>query len=392
MKTIRVEIKGSERELKVVWSDESRFPSYFINRKLVDDCAHDIRRVLRELVNTALEGKLDSCGPILKRLADQGAHLKDALFAKTGGEGDPKRIRSYFDEFRDHSKLRFVVSDDVFVPWGLIYSADPRQLPDVLPLDTDNAWETYGAFWNLSHQISTVYHRIPPDAAGGKLNASPLEMIRLVHPETLAAATECLSGSPEESFIDWLNEFSGEPLTTSNELSEEWRKKGSKTGLLYFYCHASASLLALGKEEKIKASRLFLMLTDVERELGSSGCLVLLNGCSTATGSESGEFVQATARNGLCGFVGTEADVPDIFALRFSISLLRLLFRQGLPLGEAMQLLYRAHFPLSLLYGLYALPNFKMKKEQAPDIVSQQPKNFSFSQVGTNRLKVGHGS
>jgi hypothetical protein len=393
VKTVRVEIKGMGRELKVVWHDDSRFPSYFINRKAVEDCAREIRSILRELVDAALNSKLASYGATLKQLAEQGALLHQALFAKTGGEGDPKRIRNYFAQLRDAYRLRFVVSDDVFVPWGLVYPSDASALPNALPENSGKAWEIYRHFWCLDRQLSTLYYRIPPDAAGGGIqDASTLDMIRVVHPDTFANATAPLANCPEHGFLGWLKNFSGDPLTTSRQLKDEWRKKGAQIGLLYFYCHASASKLALGNDEKIEASQLFLMLSDVERQPGSSGCLVLINGCSTAVGAVSGEFLQSTSRQGLCGFVGTETDVPDLFALRFSISLLRLLFHKGMTLGEAMQCLYREHFPLSFVYGLYALPNFRMQKEQAPDIVFKEPQNFSFGQVGTNRLEAYHGA
>jgi hypothetical protein len=187
-------------------------------------------------------------------------------------------------------------------------------LPNALPEDAVKAWEIYRDFWCLDRQLSTLYHRIPPDAAGGGVqDASTLDMVRVVHPDTFANAMAPLAKLPELpeiDFLGWLKNFSGEPLTTSRQLRDEWRKKGSQIGLLYFYCHASATKLALGDDEKIEASQLFLMLSGVERQPGSSGCLVLINGCSTAVGAVSGEFLQSTSRQGLCGFVGTETDVP----------------------------------------------------------------------------------
>jgi hypothetical protein len=387
VKTVSVEIKGKERELEVVWYDPSPFPSYQINRKTVEYCAREIRRVLRELVDAALVNKLGLCGTTLKKLAEQGSLLHNALFSKTDDAGDPKRIRNYFDKLTEPYQLRFIVSDDIFVPWGLVYPRDSSELPEGFPENQLEVWEVYRSFWCLDHQLSTIYHRISPDAAG---DASPLDMLRVVHPDALATAVATLAKCPEDDFLAWLNDFSGEPLTTYREFREAWRKRGPQIGLLYFYCHANKTKLALGNDEKIEASQLYLLL-EQDRQLDSSGCLVLINGCSTAVGAAQGEFLQATSREGLCGFVGTETDVPDIFALRFSLSLLRLLFRKGLSLGEAMQCLYHEHFPLGLVYGLYALPDFRMRKEQAPDIVFDKPQNFSFGQVGTNRLEASCG-
>ena len=81
--------------------------------------------------------------------------------------------------------------------------------------------------------------------------------------------------------LEWLKNRYGDPITTARELKTVWPRVGAETGLLYFYCHASASMLALGEEETIEASRLLLTLADAERPAGRCGCLVLMNGCST---------------------------------------------------------------------------------------------------------------
>jgi hypothetical protein len=66
--------------------------------------------------------------------------------------------------------------------------------------------------------------------------------------------------------------------------------------------------------------------------------------------------------------------------------MLDLLFRQGLTLSEAMLQLHRNHFPLSLLYGLYAHPDFRMPQAGSPAFAA--PKNLSFESVGSGRLEA----
>jgi hypothetical protein len=392
VKTIRVDIRvQSERELKVVWNDDSPWPAYTIHRQAIEECAREIRRVLREMVDAALKKQVMSYGGVLKNLGEHGHLLYQALFTKVGGEGRPDRIRNYYERLSEPFRLRFVVSDSVFVPWGLVYPLDPSLLPDRSPDDpTKVDWAPYRAFWCLSRELSTLYDRIPPDAAGVAHDSSAHNLVRIVHPETFERAANPLSDCPEHHFLGWLSGRYGAPLTTSRALQEFWRKNSAQIGLLYFYCHASASKLALGNDEKIEASRLFLMLAGAHRPPGSSGCLVLINGCSTAVGSPTGDFLISTSHEGLCGFVGTETEVPDIFALRFSLGLLHLLLHDGFSLGEAMHRMYCNHFPLSLVYGLYAHPNFCMPQNQIPDI--EVPENFSFGQVGTNRLEIFNGA
>ena len=388
MKTVRVDVRvQSEAELKVVWNDDSAWLPYFISRKVVEDCAHEIRRVLAELVEAGLNGHLSSCGPILKRLADEGSTLHRALFTKTSGETDPERVRLRYERWSQPFRVRFCVSDSVFVPWGLVFSGDADDLPDEWPGDAAAGWEAYKNFWCLSRALSTVYDRIPPDAADDAEGASSSERIRGVRPDVCARAMNPLDSSAERSFLGWLTERHGEPLTTSRALKTRWRERSRHTRLVYFYCHASPTQLALGEDEKIEASRLLLLLAGKPiRPAGHANCLVLLNGCSTAVGSAAGDFLLSTSQDGLCGFVGTETEVPDIFALRFSSALLYRMFHKGESLGEAMQEMHRRHFPLSLVYGSYAHPDFAMPQTQVPEITDWESMNFSFGRIGTNRL------
>jgi hypothetical protein len=388
MKAVRVDIRvQSERELKVVWNEETPWPAYTIHRKAVEDCARAIRAVLRELVDAALAGRLGEAGPTLKTLGRRGAELHSALFAALSNEAEAARIRDYYEQ-PEPFRLRFCVSDSVYVPWGLVYGGDPEALPEA-PDPRD--WKAFEAFWCFSHELATVYERIAPDAAGRGKGAEALRALWVAQPDALTGAEAQMPGGPEEEVIRWLRERYGEPLSSSQALKKHWREAGAETGLLYFYCHASATKLALGDDEKIEASQLFLTLSGAERRPGTAGCLVLINGCSTAVGDPSGDFILSTSQRGLCGFVGTEAEVPDIFALRFSLALLELLFGRRLTLGEAMQVLYREHFPLSLLYGIYAHPGFRMPQSGMPAPPAALARNFSFEKVGTNRLDGDHG-
>src|SRR5262249_1557681 len=156
--------------------------------------------------------------------------------------------------------------------WGLVYPFDTASLPDEWPDDPNEPiWEPYHGFWCFSSKLSTIYDRISPDAAGAGQDASMLDIVRVIHPETFEKAVAPLSDHPEDGFLAWLKERHGAPLTTSRALEDVWRKNGSRIGLLYFYCHASLTTLALGETEKIDASRLFLMLSGAERSPDSSG-------------------------------------------------------------------------------------------------------------------------
>lgn len=385
MKTIRVDVKPQgDRELKIVWNDDQAWPSYNISRTAVASASRGIRDALKDLVQAALDGKLAASGNLLKSLAREGSVLYETLFAATEGKHFADRVRRYYAK-ADPFRLRFSVETSVFAPWGLVYPADTDDV-DKLPVIPNIAdLGPYDKFWCISRELATVYDRIPQDAAGLDYDSSTLGIMRVINRETFDAVKAKVGIASEVELLKWLDK-TAPPIVTAKDLRLAWKGRGAKTGLLYFYCHANATKLALSESENIESSDLLVTLSGATREPNNSGCLLVMNGCSTAVGDPKGDFMAAASQEGLCGFIGTETDVPDIFALRFSLALLDLLLREGLTISDAMLRLYRSHFPLSLLYGLYAHPDFRMPKEGTPKPTELM--NLSLGAVGTGRLEL----
>jgi hypothetical protein len=346
------------------------------------DCAgRRVREALAALVDSALEKKLGESPGLLKDLALAGSGLCEALFAATDRADVAKRIRKYYSDDKQFA-LRFSVETSVFVPWGLVYPAaaeDVEKLP--LPADITQPGD-YGRFWCLSRELATVYDRIPPDAAGRGAGSEGLSIMRVINKETFDLVSKELAQTPEAQLLAWLDRVAP-PILTSKALRQQWKAEGAKTGLLYFYCHANATKLSLG-DDSIESADLLVTLAGASRAPDTPSCLLIINGCSTAVGDPKGDFMAAASQEGLCGFVGTETDVPDLFALRFSLALLYLLFREQLSIGAAMRRLYAEHFPLSLVYGLYAHPDVQMPKSDLP--VFGRVANLSKEKAGAGKL------
>ena len=139
------------------------------------------------------------------------------------------------------------------------------------------------------------------------------------------------------------------PKDSKRKLIRAWKKDGNKIGLLYFYCHANGTRLSFGLDDEISTSDLRLELKREGASLENPPCLVFLNGCHTAVGESTGGFLAATGGQGFCGFIGTEAKIPDLFAMRFGLALLHELFTRDLPVRDIMQELHRKHWPLSIV-------------------------------------------
>jgi hypothetical protein len=366
-------------QLKVWWHG---WVPYTVSKPAVDKCAKDVRGVLLELVTNRLTNTTGPIAPILKRLATSGHKLYRALFTEVTGEGDAQRIEDHYKNQGHALRFIFRISEDVFVPWGMIYSGDPALLPEEEAEPV--CWEAYKDFWCLKFDLTMQYNRIRPDEVG---DASGLRMLRIVDANAIGNPIDHLEKTSEKPFLDWLLATHGPWIETVDALERAWEKDAAQIGLLYFYGHANETRLAIGRKEWIEATDLFLTLGKRKRSPGA-GCLMLINGCRTAVGDSKGAFLLAASTNGLCGFVGTETDVPDLFALRFSNALLNLMFHGGRDLGDAMHQLYRQHFPLSLVYGVYADRGFRMLQQGAPQNPIED--NFSYGPVGTRHLEFGH--
>jgi hypothetical protein len=384
VKTIRVDVKPrSDRELKIVWNDEQPWPAYSVSRSAVENASRRIRDALKDLVQAALGGRLAGSGELLKNLAREGALLHETLFAATEGKEYANRVRRYYSE-HEPFRLRFSVETSVFAPWGLVYPASADAVETLQVTEDITDLGPYEKFWCIGRELATVYDRVPPDAAGYGYDSSGLGLMRVVHRETFEEMRVKPDIASAAELLTWLD-ATAPMIVTAKDLRLAWKRCGAKTGLLYFYCHANATKLELSNVEGIESSELLVTLSSAPRTPNTSGCLLVMNGCSTAVGDPKGDFMVAASQEGLCGFVGTETDVPDIFAFRFSLALLDLLFREGLTISAAMLRLYRSHFPLSLLYGLYAHPDFRMPQAGMPKPV--EITNLSLGAVGTGRLE-----
>ena len=96
--------------------------------------------------------------------------------------------------------------------------------------------------------------------------------------------------------------------------------------------------------------------------------------------------MQATAYGGYCGFIGTEAKIPDVFALRFANAFLTRLKYTGRKAVAIMGELRRDFWPLSLAYNLSCHPDFRFvpkANESAPALALP---NFSQDPIGSEKV------
>jgi hypothetical protein len=376
--------KHSDARLKVTWAG---FLPYFVNYGNIQKITERLRDALSSVVMDCQSGGANSTGAALKTLAQHGRDLHDELFIDAGAsEQSPDVIREYFYRYSD-TRVTVSVDETIQIPWGLIYGGDPDQLP--LAPATVSA-PMYQEFWCLKHKISSVFYRITPERVASAIPANELKLLPVMNQKVFGKVRSLLSVQWEKDWLDWILK-TYQPAYSTDDFKTQWKEGVAQIGLLYFYCHADPNSLAFSATDRIEADQLSREFARAAKLIGKRdwSCLLFLNGCSTAAQPPRAEppgsaFLEAAGQIGICGFIGTEAEVPDIFGLRFSMEFLYSFLRGGVTLEQVMADIRVRHFPLSLLYSVYTYPQVQIAAAGVPYSPIQLPgDNYSFGQIAT---------
>jgi hypothetical protein len=300
------------------------------------------------------------------------------------GQGDPDEIKGWLRKLEKPHRISFLVVPRVHLPWGLAYDGDPQNLLDnANPLDAS----LYRDFWCLKYWLSAVYLGITPKALSAARSANKVRVIGVLNRRAQDEAFQSLPAIDQQVFTD-LQSCWNATLFSSQDLFDNWPELSKSDSLLYFYCHASQTNLALSTTDEITIDDLRLKLRREAKDCQDIISLVVLNGCATATGAAGGGFLEATGKPPFCGFVGTETEVPDVFAMKFGCELLRRLLCSGEPIFKVMGSLREEHWPLSLVYSLYCYPQLQITPDRNSLALSAfSEKNFCVTPVGSKRLQ-----
>lgn len=329
---------------------------YHVDRTLLQDCGDEVRKALQEMVDDARSKK--ALGPSLKKLAIAGAGLREAIFLGRGKEAvEAEFVRDQLPLTANVWRLLITLDERVYVPWGLAYDGDPTLLPDNSAKITP---ASYAGFWCLKYSVCTLHSVLDPTGLLKPRSNDEVLMLRIINKPCWDTAEKGVPPN-EKTFFDGVWARSKNPITTSDEFFKAWKQWHKDVDLLYLYCHANGKKLALSGTDVISTTK-FRMNVRHDAHHTRPVCLVFLNGCQTAIGADRGGFMEATGDTGFCGFIGTEAEIPDLFALRFAADFFGHLLYDEMTVAEIMQNLRNQHFPLSLVYSTCCHPQFKIKR------------------------------
>jgi hypothetical protein len=349
---------------KLTWQDpQEPERHYHVDKTLLQNTGKQVRDALQLLVDNARSQV--PLGPSMKKLAQAGADLRRAIFRGRGREiEDATYVR---DKLLPHlpgpSTLLISLDERIYIPWGLAYDGDSDELPEnPAKIDPD----LYAGFWCLKYQVCTLHSIV--DASGVKKPRAydEVQMLTIINQVCWDAAEKDIPKEEGDMFKNALAR--SKPLiTSSKEFFATWGQSHAQIDLLYLYCHAKGNKLALSGEDEISITK-FQLEVNHDPPQNYPVCLVFLNGCQTAIGAEGGGFMEATGSLGFCGFIGTEAKVPDLFAMRFATDFFSYLLYGEITVGEIMEKLRRQHWPLSLVYSTCCLPAFKIRRTPNPPV------------------------
>lgn len=348
---------------KMTWQDPQEPEThYHVDKAVLQDMAKPVREALQKVIDNARNQT--PLGAALKDLARAGSKLRKAIFLGKGEEiKKANYVRDQLLPSLEDCRLLISLDERIYIPWGLAYDGDPEQLPDNPPKITP---DLYAGFWCLKYHVCTLHSIV--DASGVKKPRAydEVQMLTIINQLCWETALRAVPVTEQEIFKSTLAR-SKPPIVSSDVFFKTWRQSHTDIDLLYLYCHANGTKLALSGEDEISITN-FRLEINHDPPQTHPVCLVFLNGCQTAIGAEQGGFIEATSNLGFCGFIGTEAKVPDLFAMRFAGDFFGYLLNGDITVGEIMEKLRRQHWPLSLVYSTCCLPSFKIRRSTNAEI------------------------
>ena len=377
---IRVWIKKADGgQFKVVWDDieSTNLAPYNINEEAVIADATAVREKLDRLVDAIMADQAAPLGPLLKDVARAGRELYDDLFMDEGEAA--VKAREWFEEQNQPIRLTFVVDTYVHVPWGLIFDGNPDDIPEG---STDMA--DYSDFWCIKYLVSCAYKNLDPTTVANIKRQREFRLLPIVHPDEFNASRLYVSAEEAEVVEKILTRFNA--ISDIRGLVRAWTDALGVNKILFFYCHGNGTRLAISSTESISSYELMKKLRFPSRQRVKCAALTFLNGCSTAVGEDKKGFIEAMTREGFCGFIGTEADIPNVYALRFGVAFLHCMLETGWSVLDVVDTMRRAHWPLSLLYQIYGSPSFRIHRETVAGTAPIQTFNFSRGPIGARPI------
>jgi hypothetical protein len=354
-----------------------------LNPTQLDALIGKARQALLEVVNTVAGGKrvyqqgIDISPKTSQAsaliLAQAGFRLYQKIFFGAKADLEARLLGQRLRMMAEGGRMNIqVFSTEFLLPWGLLYLSEemPQSAAEV---DLER-------FLGMRHVIEHI-----PWQTGFNVLDSEIDITEGLQ-VSLNVNTDIDQEMDKPFVVEQLEEWEeirqrGEALVSVRRSSQEVLQalKSGSAGdqVMYFYCHAASHSLADGEDPGESALMLSgrkpVYLDDLQTSAGTDHLLpgsplVFLNACQSAELSPLfyEGFVPYFMDKGARGVIGTECDIPAVFARHFASAFFQR-FLQGEALGEIVLALRREyaeqhHNLLGLLYAVYVDADTRLKR------------------------------
>ncbi|MEW5871287.1 MAG: CHAT domain-containing protein [Chloroflexota bacterium] len=296
----------------------------------------------------------------LQILARAGYMLYHDLFYSPAASLEARNIGNKLLELTRSGSIHLqIVSQEFFLPWGLLYVA-PR-------FDPQNIEPEY--FLGMKHVIEHIPLQVRMPVMDNRISSQPrLSVSANLDPdidlslglEVVARQMDFWQTASQKGRVDL------QVRQTPEALQQALAQAGETSDqILYYYGHAESDPADAQRSKLLFAGQAPLALEDLlilgseEQQLAGQP-LVFINACESAELSPlfySG-FMPYFVDKGARGMIGTECQTPAVFAAEWARRFFKRFLEDGQPLGEAFLDLRREFYTrhnnlLGLVYALY---------------------------------------
>jgi hypothetical protein len=356
---IEVDISSNDSFVKLSWKSGNDW-SYRYSIPAVNVKFHSTK--IRELL-TAMNSELGcdneaDYSHYVTQLRQSGRDLYNTLLPQNGSD----QARAARNRIASSLNGLLTVRSDcsVHVPWGFVHDGQP-----VVIDPTRSVLTKFAGFWLSRFSIVTRFYGGGCCRKSWAIDPDQFAVLYALHEKEFQDVTQSdLIPKNDLPHLSRLLRLDVGHAWNWTKAEEKWSRMKDKDGVLFVLAHSDGVELLLQDRgtdgADMNPDRFQNIFTKSEGD--SSATLLILNGCATAIGNETLSYMAATARDGFCGFIGTEAEVTNRDAVLYGTRLLWKLCTECSTLREAFEAMRTDPdlFPRSLSYSCFAHPNFAL--------------------------------
>ncbi len=347
----------NDEDISLEWGyGNGQYDLYELSKAAVYDAVQGFKAPLARLTNWARTRDAAEVRSILDDIASAGLQLKTVLFQANKPTAELEEWIQQQIEAGDN-RLTVTADESFHIPWGLVF--DDNAFCDVRGLTES---ELLARMWCFKFELEVKFSS--SNALRSRMKRKR-ESVRVV---SLLNRTFSDDVQKDRQFYSLIGNPDGIAWSIKS-LVELLDKAAESDTLFHFFGHGKDGGLVVDTNEFINAAQFRTLMEKITLRSTNGGRstvgFVFLNACDSIVGQSDFSLRGAVARAGMSGMIATEAEVPRDFAIEYGRRFLAKLLEEGMTLGETVDALRKDPqlWPLSLLYGCYAVRDFQIVRD-----------------------------